>query len=419
MDFDFHDDFSDEFNNDFSDDYQDDFDFEERQEIQERKARRNAEREKARRKRLFARRATIVGIMLLIAVLIITLIIVGVNALIKSIGGGNVEETVSATEAPTEAPTTLSFKEPEIPDDKKSKGYYSSANSAVYIYEKAAYEIFTGDENSAKSYAECISSFKAALGEDVKVYNMVVPTHIEFGVPKRLKESGEVTSSNQIENLKAIYSNYSEDVVAINCYNKLSEHCKEYLYFNTDYYWTGLGAYYGYQAFCEQADKKVLDLSICKDNAAEGFEGQLLYCDMGLYENLDTVHYWTFPYNTYAMRTDSNGAIPYETTIYYEGATGGPYTYGAFLWGDCPLFVEYNKDLTNGEKIAVVKDSYGNPMVPYLTANYEQVHIIDYRYYEGNLEKYCVENGIDEVLFINNIMSANSSGQQDSLKTLQ
>ncbi|MBQ4128707.1 MAG: hypothetical protein IJD68_02930 [Ruminococcus sp.] len=399
-------------------DFNDNIDFEEEKRRRDSRAVRSAQREKARRKKLFARRATIVGIMLLIVVLIVTLIIVGVNALIKSIGGGGVEETTAPTVAPTEAPTTLNFKEPEIPDDKKSKGYFSSANGAVYIYEKAAYEIFSGDEASAKSYAECISSFKALLGDDVTVYNMVVPTHIEFGVPKRLKENGEVTTSNQIENLKAIYSSYTEDVVAINCYNKLSEHVKEYLYFNTDYYWTGLGAYYGYQAFCEQADKKILDLSICKDNSAEGFEGQLLYCDTSLYENLDTVHYWTFPYNTYAMRTDSNGAIPYETTIYYEAAVGGPYTYGAFLWGDCPLFVEYNKDLTNGEKILVVKDSYGNPFAPYLTANYEQVHIIDYRYYDGNLIKYCTENSIDEVLFINNIMSANSSGQQDSLKSL-
>lgn len=405
-------------------DFNDSFDFLDDENEQKNKERQNArrtqrelERAKARKRKLFARRATIVGFLLLIVILIITALIVSVKAIISSIGG-NEEEKTAPTQIATEAPTEMTFKEPDIPDDKKKDGYYSSANSGVYIYNKAAYEVFSASEESAKKYAECISEFKALAGEDITVYNMVVPTHIEFSVPKRLVDEKKVTTANQVENLKAIYSNYTEDIIPINCYNKLSEHCKEYLYFNTDYYWTGLGAYYGYQAFCEQTDKKVLNLSVCTDNSAEGFEGQLAYCDSSLYENLDTVHYWTFPYSTYAMRTDSNGSQPYETSIYYEAATGGIYTYGAFLWGDCPLFVEYNKDLTNGEKIVVVKDSYGNPFVPYLTANYEQVHVIDYRYYDGNLLKYCVENGIDEVLFVNNIMAANTGSQQDAIKTL-
>lgn len=355
--------------------------------------------------------------MLLIVILIVTLLIVGINALINSIGSST-EETVAPTQPPTEAPTTLVFTAPEIADDNKTEGHYSTANSSIYVYDKAAYEVFSYSEENSKKYAETISDFKAKVGEDVTVYNMVVPTHIEFGVPKRLVDSGSVTTSSQTEGIKTIYTNYTQEVVAINCYNKLSEHCKEYLYFNTDYYWTGLGAYYGYQAFCEQSDNKTLNLSVCTDNSAAGFEGQLLYTDASLYQNLDTVHFWTFPYKTYAMRTDSNGAVPYECSIYYEAATSGPYTYGAFLWGDCPLFVEYNQDLTNGRKIAVVKDSYGNPFAPYLTANYEQVHVIDYRRYSGDLKQYCTDNGIDEILFVNNIMAANSSAQIDALKTI-
>ncbi len=397
---------------DFNDNFR-----ENREYIERRNARRALEREKQRKKKLFARRATIVGIMLLILILIITLLVIGVKA-IFSIGDGDVEETVVPTQAPTEKVNNLTFNEPDIPDDKIIEGYPSSANSAVYIYNKAAYELFSGSESSAQDYADCISEFKAQAGDDITVYNMVIPNHIEFGVPKRIKESGTIQTSSQSENIKAIYTGYTEDVVPINCYNELSAHCKEYIYFNTDHHWTGLGAYYAYKAFCEQTDQKVLDLSVCTENKVEGYEGSLIDCDGSLYENLDTVHYWTFPYSTYAMRTESSGDTPYETSVYYEGATSGPYTYGAFIWGDCSLFVEYNQDLTNGKKIAVVKESYGNALVPYLTANYEEVHVIDFRYFDGNLKSYCAQNGIDEVLFVNNIMAANTAIQVDRIRTL-
>lgn len=388
-----------------------------RAQIDRRNARRSIEREKARKKKLFARRATIVGIMLLIVILVIVLIVTGIKALF-SIGDNKTQETVAPTQAPTEPPVALTFNEPEIADDKSIKGHISSGNSAVYIYNKAAFEIFTGTESSAQNYADCISEFKASVGDSMTVYNMVIPSHIEFSVPKRIKDSDAVKSASQASNIKTIYESYTEDVKPINCYNALSEHSKEYIYFNTDSNWTGLGGYYAYQAFCEQTDQKVLNLSICTENKVEGYEGSLLYCDDSLYENLDTVYYWTFPYNTYAMRTDFAGGTPYETSVYFEGETAGPYTYGAFIWGDGSLFVMYNKDLTNGKKIAVVKDSYGNAMVPYFTANYEQVHVIDYRYFSGNLKSYCNDNGIDEVLFVNNIMATNSASQVDSIKTL-
>lgn len=398
------------------------YDFNEDRELLDRRnARRAIEREKARKKKLFYRRVTIVGIALLIVILIIAAIISGFRALFSAVEDNKnkkAEETVATTEAPTEPPVAYTFKEPDIPDDKKTQGYYSSENGAIYIYNQAAYELFAGTESSAKDYADCISEFKASVGDSMKVYNMVIPNHTEFGVPRRLIEDGTVQTNSQAENIKTIYKSYTEDVIPINCYNALSEHVDEYLYFNTDHHWTGLGAYYAYKAFCEQTDKKVLDLSVCTENKVEGYEGSLLYCDGSLYENLDTVYYWTFPYSTYAMRTDNYGETPYESSVYYEGATSGPYTYGVFIWGDCSTFVEYNEDLDNNKKIAVVKESYGNAMVPYLTANYEQVHVIDFRYFDGNLKSYCKENEIKEVMFVNNVVAANTAIQVDRIRTL-
>lgn len=77
-----------------------------------------------------------------------------------------------------------------------------------------------------------------------------------------------------------------------------------------------------------------------------------------------------------------------------------------------------SKNAAAGKKIAVVKESYGNAFVPYLTNNYEEVHVIDFRYFKHNLVDYCKTNGIDEVLFMNGVMSANTQVQLDSMSGL-
>ena len=118
------------------------------------------------------------------------------------------------------------------------------------------------------------------------------------------------------------------------------------------------------------------------------------------------------------MRQDNPGEDLYETTVYYEQEGSGRYSYGVFIYGDSPLFIEYNDTLNNGKKIAVVKESYGNSFVPYLTNNYQEVHVIDFRYFGQNLKSYMQDHGITEVLFINNVMSANAAVQLDRIRSL-
>ena len=330
---------------------------------------------------------------------------------------GELKVTEAATEAqappePTTPPVNaLSFDTPDIPDDG-TNGYNSASEPGVYIYKNAAFELCGASDEAGKDYAAAISEFKKAAPE-FTVYNMVVPTHTEFGIPQRL--ANEIYTQSQSQNLKTIFSSYTEDVKPINCYNALCRHKDEYIYFNTDHHWTGLGAYYAYQAFCEQTNQQALALTDCTEKTVEGFEGSFFNSDSSL--STDTVHYWQFPYQTHAKRQEEPGAEMYETDVYYEGAAGNG-AYITFIYGDSSLFIEYNDTNKNGKKIAVVKESYGNAFVPYLTNNYEEVHIIDFRYFSGKLKDYMQENGISEVLFLNNTMSANAAVQVDRIREL-
>ena len=304
------------------------------------------------------------------------------------------------------------FKTPQIKDDKSS-GY--SAYS-IYVWNKQGFELFGSDEARATTYAETINGFADKLN-GITVYDMVIPNHTEMGLPQRLKDS-DAPSTSQAENIKSIFSKLSDKVTPINAYNYLADHNDEYIYFGSDHHWSGLGAYYAYSAFAKTNDLPVLSLDDCTEQQIEGFTGTFSNTASGL--DTDTVHYWEFPYEVTMDITDESGNLNTYTSPYYQYAEAGSLTYGVFIMGDHPLTVlkSASENAEEGKKIAVIKESYGNAFVPYLTYNYEEVHVIDFRTFGDNLVSYCQQNGIDEVLFLNGVMSANTQIQLDSMSGL-
>ena len=66
--------------------------------------------------------------------------------------------------------------------------------------------------------------------------------------------------------------------------------------------------------------------------------------------------------------------------------------------------------LQNG-KIAVVADKLGYGVAPFLTANYNEVHLIDIDNFERNIKAYLEENEIKDVVYLNGVMSANTAAK--------
>ncbi len=317
---------------------------------------------------------------------------------------------------PTEPPikddlSPAYFITPQIKDDNTDGAMYSG----IYVWNNVAFELFGSSEQKATNYANTINGFADKL-MGMKVYDMVIPNHTEMELPQRLKASS-APSSSQAENIKSIYSKLSDGVTPINAYNYLANHNNEYIYFDSDHHWTGLGAYYAYSAFAESTKQPVLKLENCTEQTIEGFTGSFSTNISGL--NTDTVSYWEFPYTIQMDITDKDGIVNTYEGPYYQYATGGSLTYGVFLMGDNPLTVlRSSSENGTGKKIAVVKESYGNAFVPYLTYNYEEVHVVDFRHFGQNLKSYCQINEIDEILFINGVMSANTQIQLDSMSSL-
>lgn len=387
-------------------------------------------RRKSFNKRRFKNRITIIGGGIFILILVILMIVsmfrgCGTSQKDPSSVSKDIiskqETTVDTTQSDSSknsaggdlSPTY--FKTPEIKDDNSNGEMVYN----IYVWNKTGYELFGSTDDKANTYAETINGFADKLS-GITVYDMVIPNHTEFGLPQRLKD-GDAPSTSQADNIKAIYSKLSDKVTPVNAYNYLADHNSEYTYFKSDHHWTGLGAYYAYKAFADTNKLTALSLDSCTEKTIDGFTGTFSNTASGL--DSDSVHYWEFPYSVTMEITSESGTSTTYDSPYYSGATSGSLTYGAFIMGDNPLTVlkSSSENAEKGKKIAVVKESYGNAFVPYLTNNYEEVHVIDFRTFrnvETDLSSYCKQNGINEVLFLNGVMSANTQIQLDSMSGL-
>lgn len=74
--------------------------------------------------------------------------------------------------------------------------------------------------------------------------------------------------------------------------------------------------------------------------------------------------------------------------------------YGAFLYGDKPFIRIVNNKITEGKKIIVIKDSYTNPMVPFLALQTKEIIMLDPRFYPQKKIMETIDKEKPDILFI-------------------
>lgn len=376
-------------------------------------------KEEQRKKRAKKRAAVVCTVLaLLVTAAIVALFIFrGCSA---QTAQGEKTETIAETQPATIAPYTPVTKELPKLEDNGEDGY---TDGSLYIWNKAGYDIFKGDEKSALIYSGAIAEFKKALGDEVSVFNMVVPNHTAYGLPDRILS--ELDTNAQRDNTTVIYSNYGEQVIPVDVFNELGAKRNDYIFYNTDNRWTSLGAYQAYTAFAKKAGFEPIDLASLKKHTINDYTGSYVTStdNDDLKSNADTVSYYDIPgkYKCTVIPRNTDGTISQESksvNMYKTEFEEKEDKLNVFIHGDNPLFVVDNEDKNDGSKLLVVKDTFGSAIVPFLASNYDEVHVIDFRYYSGNVKDYCAKKGIKNVLFLNGIMSANSAAQINKMKEL-
>lgn len=301
------------------------------------------------------------------------------------------------------------------PPDEDAVGYLM--DNGIFVFGQRAVNLFGGSHQMAGYYAQTLNSYLDEIDPSVQVYNMVVPCSSEFYLPSRYQAS----SADQWENISFIYSQLDERIKPVDAYNALAAHADEYIYFNTDHHWTALGAYYAYQEFCKEAGLTPAALEEMEARTREGFLGTF-YTQTGdpvLAQNPDNLTYYIpdTQYENYIRMKDQPDSFTRFDSIWGEMASMTN-SYSIFLYGDFPLekIVTEHK---NGRKIVVVKESYGNAFVPFLLPHFEEIYVVDQRYFQTSLVELMEENGVTDLLFLNNVFAANTAYHIDRIDSLK
>lgn len=282
---------------------------------------------------------------------------------------------------------------------------------AVYRVGDTGYEMYTYVESTAKKYADNINAIADAVAGTATVYMLPAPLSSGITLPDALY--GKDIFSDQKAAEDGIIGFMNDKVVSVPLNKAMMAHRGEYIYFRTDHHWTATGAYYAYVEFCKLSGKTPTPLESYETEEFPGFLGTF-YRDTNesshLGDNPDTVVAY-HPLSTEATLdyTDKNGQVIRWPIIYDQSNAPASYKYGTFVGGDQPYTIIKNPALTDGSSCVVVKESFGNAFVPFLVDHYETVHVIDYRYWEGSVSDFVKTNGVDDVLFVNNLSAIRSS----------
>ena len=76
--------------------------------------------------------------------------------------------------------------------------------------------------------------------------------------------------------------------------------------------------------------------------------------------------------------------------------------YCTFMGSDSRI-TQVKTDVSNGRRLLIMKDSFGNAIPGYLFGSFEEVHVIDFRYFTHNIKDYVHDHGITDILMANNL----------------
>lgn len=295
--------------------------------------------------------------------------------------------------------------------------YKEASNGIIVVKHNGHYrglELFGG--GSGNDYVDALNNYRKDLDDSVNIYSMIVPKASQFYLP----EAYSGYSVDQRETISDITSRLSDGITFVDALSALEKHKEEDIYLRTDHHWSPLGAYYAAQEFAKTAGVDFKDLSTYKKEDIENFSGTLIVWSKDSNLSNDTE---TFSY--YVPANNDDCTTYYYDTSFNDNGSGnffnmvGDPEYNAYLtfMGGDEQVVKVKTNVNNGRKLLIVKDSYGNALPGYLFSSFEEIYVVDMRYFNLNLVDFAKKQDITDMLFSMVSFSAIDSG--DKLEKLR
>ena len=341
----------------------------------------------------------------------------GAASLILDFSTNGAEQGEALTE---DVPKETTPDETQPPQEVKEPEKLGS----ILLVGDTAFDIPYANHEKIPEYAAAVNAIAETLGSGVSTYWMPVPNSAEFYTPDAY-HSGE---NSQAAIFEECWAQLNSNITYVDAYSTLEEHQDEYLYFRTDHHWTHLGAYYAYTALGEAAGFTADPISEFRQGQWDNFVGSMYTYSANypqakvLKENPDTVYYWqprVECFTNYYSSTSLSDPMASGTICRLDDTVTNKYL--TFMGGDHPITVVETE--TEGPVILVIKESYGNPLISWLTGHYSKIILIDPREYfalndDIDLAAFAREQNVSQCLIVNYPMMLGSEGYIKHLTNL-
>lgn len=268
-------------------------------------------------------------------------------------------------------------------------------NGIIYGNDEELFEKFDSlDEEKLKNNVGAINNFAETYYDKVSL--MIIPSSYEI-YKENLPMGSPIILQEELINKIYNFSTFSNNIDVM---KELLDNKNSYIYYKTDHHWTTYGAYLAYCKFIDSINGNKVNLENFKEVELPNFYGTYYSKAKPFNIEPDIMTYYDF--NNLTM--EIVGDKIYDSIYDYSKETLRD-KYSLFLYGNNPLTIIKNKDIKNNKKILVIKDSFGNSLVPFLTQNYEEVHVIDLRHFSSKLSSYLQENDFEDILIVYNFIN--------------
>ena len=252
-------------------------------------------------------------------------------------------------------------------------------------------------------------------GKGIRFFNLPAPSSVGILVSSELLPS--IHCDDQGKMLAYMFALENDNVIKVNCFNRLISHNDEYLYFSSDHHWTALGAYYAYEEFCAAAGFEPVPLSEYREINMGDFVGTFYYTfGQSKKINRDEMIAYIPPGDLTMTIYDAHMTGGYEADVVSDRTNGLTSTkYDCFINGDNPITVITNNSLPDAPNCVLVKDSIGNPFAVYLSQHYHNVYVLDYRKYDHSVSSFAEKYDVSDVILVQGIGVSQTRSAQNLL----
>ena len=256
-----------------------------------------------------------------------------------------------------------------------------------YMFDK--YRSF--DEARLERNVGLLETF-SEMNPELNKYVMIVPASYSILSDKVPEGTGNVDQLDLIDDLQSRLE--TAGYAAVDVKTNLLAHKNEDIYYRTDHHWTTEGAWYGYQSFSEAADFTPITPDVSLKRETEEFWGTYFSKAQKYDAVADTIVYYDLPIDSVSI----NGVS--KDGMYDLSQLDVRDKYAMFLHANNGFTVIENSAAEFDRTVMVIKDSYANCFVPFLTQNYSKVVVIDLRSLPTGLNQIIKEQNIDDVLVL-------------------